>query len=858
MSSTPGDRLGPYELVAQIGAGGMGAVWKARDTRLDRIVAIKICEGRFSERFEREAKTIASLNHPHICTLYDVGDNYLVMEYLEGAPLKGPLPLGEVVRLGGQIADALDAAHRSGIVHRDLKPGNVMITAAGVKVIDFGLAKSIANRIPSSTDVTLTKPLTSEGTILGTVPYMAPEQLQGQDADARSDIFSLGCVLHEMIAGERAFSGKTPVAIMAAILEQEPSSAPAAPAWLQRLIRRCLRKAPTERWQSAGDIALELREPPEEAVPVAVSKPMWQPWAIAVVMAFVAGWLVWRGPAPNPSGSAVRATIESPERYTISSASGEGYAIVSPDGKSILFQAGTLAPPRRVELWIRSLASGDARPLVAAGAPASPVWSRDSKWIAFRTGTTVKKLEVASGRVVTILDDGREYFLGSWNAEGEILASDRKSGSIVVISDGAAAAQVVAKPPEQAIYHNPRFLPGGKGFAFSQATGAETEPSIMYAESYGATPVRIAEGMYSVAARTNGRVYLFYATQTAIVVQEFDESRKSLVGRVHTIAGRPVGTGVGSFSSSDTGTLALLPTFRPSESQPFLVSRDGEGHAVADPGGYRRPRFSPNERQVLIEKWESDRNPGDIWLIDVARKSGSPIVTDRNTWDYFPIWSPDGKEIIYTSRSTRAHRVVRRNLESGDSVAVETGLSAQSVIFPTSWSPDSLKLLASFDRRHLVAVDLAKRSSHRVTQGTGTESAGEFSPDGKFVAYTSNETGLAQVYVIPFREGGPSTAQKIRVSANGGSSPVWRRDGAEIYFLDPKGTLMAAPVSSGDPLRVGEPKALFDIGLEAGTTSFDASAGGKRFVILKTLKSDQAGTIEIISNWPALIENSDR
>ncbi|MBM3769378.1 MAG: hypothetical protein FJW32_28710, partial [Acidobacteria bacterium] len=506
--------------------------------------------------------------------------------------------------------------------------------------------KSTANRVPSSTDVTLTKPLTGEGTILGTVPYMAPEQLQGQDADARSDIFSLGCVLHEMITGERAFSGKTPVAIMAAILEQEPSSAPTAPAWLRRLIRRCLRKAPNERWQSAGDVALELRDPPEEAAPVAASKPLWQPWAIAVALALVAGWVAWRRPAPNPGGSAVRATIESPEKYTIVSASGEGYAIVSPDGKSILFQAGTRTPPRRVELWIRSLASGDARPLVADGAPASPVWSRDSKWIAFRTGTTVKKLEIATGRVVTILDDGREYFLGSWNAAGEILASDRRNGSIVVISDGEASARVVAKPPEQAIYRNPTFVPGGKGFVFSQATDAATEPSILYAESYGAAPVRIAEGLHPVAARTNGRIQLFYATPTAIVVQEFDESRKSLVGPVHTIAGRPFGAGAGSFAASDTGILAVAPASRAPESQPFLVSRAGEGHAVADPGGYRQPRFSPDERQVLIEKWESDRNPGDIWLIDVARKSGSPLVTDRNAWDYMPIWSPDGKEFI--------------------------------------------------------------------------------------------------------------------------------------------------------------------------------------------------------------------
>src|SRR5262245_60799571 len=263
MSLSAGVQLGPYEILAPIGAGGMGAVWKARDTRLDRTVAIKTIEGRFTERFEREAKTIASLNHPHICTLHDVGENYLVMEDIEGAPLKGPLPVAEVVRLGAQIAEALDAAHRKGITHRDLKPGNVLMTKAGVKVIDFGLAKA-GSPVRGEQDVTLTKPLTSEGMILGTVPYMSPEQLHGQEADGRSDIFALGCVLYEMLTGRRAFEGKSQVSIMAAILEHEPAplTQPATPAWVDRIIRRCLRKDPEKRWQSALDIATELREPP--------------------------------------------------------------------------------------------------------------------------------------------------------------------------------------------------------------------------------------------------------------------------------------------------------------------------------------------------------------------------------------------------------------------------------------------------------------------------------------------------------------------------------------------------------------------------------------------------------------------
>src|SRR5689334_10952118 len=289
MTPAPGANLGPYRIEAPIGAGGMGAVWKAWDTRLDRTVAVKIVEGRFSERFEREAKTIASLNHPHICTLHDIGDNYLVMEYIEGAPVGGPLPVNEVLRLGAQIAAALDAAHRKGITHRDLKPGNILVSKSGAKVIDFGLAKA-GTMLRGDLDVTLTRPVTAEGAIVGTICYMSPEQLQGQEADARSDIFALGCVLYEMLTGKRAFDGKSQVSIMAAILEHEPATLrdvqPLTPEWLDRIIRRCLRKNPDERWQSAGDIALELREPPVVSAPVvspAVAPRRW-PWMAAAAL----------------------------------------------------------------------------------------------------------------------------------------------------------------------------------------------------------------------------------------------------------------------------------------------------------------------------------------------------------------------------------------------------------------------------------------------------------------------------------------------------------------------------------------------------------------------------------------------
>ena len=378
-----GSKLGPYEIIAPIGAGGMGAVWKARDTRLDRTVAVKTIEGRFNERFEREAKTIASLNHPHICTLFDVGENYLVMEYIEGAPLQGPLPVADVVRLGAQIADALDAAHRKGITHRDLKPANVLVTKAGAKVIDFGLAKS-GPIVRGETDVTLTKPLTGEGTILGTVPYMSPEQLHGQEADARSDIFALGCVLYEMLTGTRAFDGKSQVSIMAAILEHEPAplTDSVVPQWLDRLIRRCLYKDPDDRWQSARDIAIELRDKhPEPGTHVAKSR-TWLPWAVAGICAVAgaAAWIVRPAIPEAPPLLTYRIEVYPPEGTTLGDISPGSYNI-SRDGQTLAVVAQDAKGVGR--LYLRSLRDGQYRVLPGTEGARYPHWSPDGRWVAY-------------------------------------------------------------------------------------------------------------------------------------------------------------------------------------------------------------------------------------------------------------------------------------------------------------------------------------------------------------------------------------------------------------------------------------------------------------------------------------------
>ena len=422
MTLAPGAVLGPYRIEAPIGAGGMGAVWKARDTRLDRTVAIKTVEGRFNERFEREAKTIASLNHPHICTLFDVGENYLVMEFIDGQPVKGPLPVGEVVRLGAQIAEAIDAAHRKGITHRDLKPGNVLVTKAGsAKVIDFGLAKG-GSPVRGEADLTLTKPLTAEGTILGTVPYMSPEQLQGHEADARSDIFALGCVLYEMLTGKRAFEGKSQVSIMAAILEHEPAplSQAVVPAWLDRIVRRCLRKNPEDRWQSARDIAIELRDPlVNESIAAQSARTPTMTWVAMGLLTLAVlglGWSALRAPRTETPNHWM--AVPPPEGASFSNSS----PILSPDGRMLTIPASKGA--ERL-LYVRRLDLPSWRALAGTDDAGLPFWSPDSRHIGFVAGGKLRRVDLAANQVRTVCAEVRIFDTAQWSAGGRFCLSAR-------------------------------------------------------------------------------------------------------------------------------------------------------------------------------------------------------------------------------------------------------------------------------------------------------------------------------------------------------------------------------------------------------------------------------------------------
>ena len=601
MAVNPGDKLGPYVIETPIGAGGMGAVWKARDTRLDRTVAIKFVEGQFSERFEREAKTIASLNHPHICTLFDVGPDYLVMEYIDGKPIEGPLPLAEVIRLGAQIADALDAAHRKGITHRDLKPGNIIVTKAGAKVIDFGLAKAATPIKLGQNDATLAMPLTGEGMILGTVPYMSPEQLQSGEADARSDIFALGCVLYEMLTGKRAFTGKSQVSLMAAILEHEPApltdSQPLTPMWLERVIRRCLRKNPDERWQSARDVAIELREPHVEAAPATTGKRRWLPWAMAALATIAAVGFWFRSQKPvSPEAKNVAFSVQLPKDAKLT---GRPDLSLSPDGRMIAFVA---ARDGQTRLLVRPLDSPAVRELAGTEGAKLPFWSPDSQLIGFAARSQLMSVDPKNGNIRTICKTDT-LLIGSWTSNGRILFNGvvgEKRGLFSVPESGGEPNHI----PNSKMQPNSFLdaLPGGDRFLYDTHTR-------LYAGSMeNAQLVDIGSSLNSnfrfVRAMDNSENgHIVYGLGSRVFARSFDLKKLAFTAEPVLIADNVDSQRNASFwyfSIGQGGELAYMQASRLRRRLSW-VSRAGIliSQNVGEPAEYDYPRISPDGQQIV-------------------------------------------------------------------------------------------------------------------------------------------------------------------------------------------------------------------------------------------------------------------
>ena len=889
MALSAGSRLGPYEIVAAIGAGGMGEVYKARDTRLERIVAVKVLPAHLSaspesrQRFEREAKTISSLSHPHICALYDVGNQdgveYLVMEYLEGETLsdrlvKGPLAFDQVLRFGCEIADALDKAHRQGIVHRDLKPGNVMLTRSGVKLLDFGLAKAVAPSARSGASMTTLptqtgKDLTAEGTILGTFQYMAPEQLEGSEADARTDIFAFGAVLYEMATGKKAFSGRSQASLISSIMTAEPPAAstvaPATPPAFDRVVRTCLAKDPEDRWQTAHDIAVQLRWI-QEGGSAAVAAPVIAtsrlrgmrvlPWILATLA--TAGMIAllvrdWRRPVETPR--VLRLSVLPPDK-TIFTPPGEfasSQFALSPDGRSIAFVAAEAGS--RSLLWVRPLDSLSAVALAGTEDASHPFWSPDGRTLGFFTQTALKRVEAAGGAPQKICDTagGRG---GAWSPDGTIVFSDTAATPLMRVPDSGGVPEPATRlnaAHGETSHRYPSLLPDGRQFLFF-VRGSQSEYIGVHIGSLGSLesrPVLKSESLGIYASPG----YLLTVQQGMLVAFEFDAKSGRAGNRPIRIADAvPAGAppGYAPIATSANGLLAYSSTHLHGRE---LVWFDRAGRRIGNVGAagdYSTPDLSPDEKRVALSMREGAKTDTDIWLFDSVRAAWSRFTFDSAN-DRAPLWSPDGSRILYASGSRGLLNLYEK--PAGGAGEGELVLATASDKFPTHWSRDGrFVVFHTFGGKAAWDLWVLPRRGGKpfpFLESRFTEVQGALSPDGRWMAYSTDESGRFETYVTEF----PQKRGRWQISTNGGMQPSWRGDGREVYYVGPDQALMSVEISGQRDFEAAPPvtrfKANFPPSVPAYWRYYVPSADGQRFLVAALLAEAGASPINVVVNWSA-------
>jgi len=877
-----GSRLGPYEIESLLGAGGMGEVYRARDTRLDRTVAIKVLPDEFSAneairaRFEREAKTISSLTHPNICTLHDVGregdTEYLVMEFLEGESLadkieRGPVPLDEAVRFGIQIADALSRAHRSGVVHRDLKPGNVMLTPSGAKLLDFGLAKASTvggGPVGGLTNLpTEQKNLTEEGTILGTFQYMAPEQLEGQEADARTDIFAFGALLYEMVTGHRAFIGKSRVSLIASILEHEPQSItahqPLSPPALDRLIRQCLKKNADERWQTAHDLSLQLRWIEEGGSQAGIPAPVVArrklrertSWLVAAALGIlaVAFATLWYGVISTPKPFLRTAVLPASfEGYD----PGEGIAL-SPDGRRLCFIDESDASPH---LWIRELANVEAQPLRGTAGARYPFWSPDGNDIGFFADGKLKRISVSGGGARS-LADVNEARGGTWSENGWIVYAPDAGGSLMKIpeSGGQAVAITNLESDSGLTSHRwPWWLPGGDALLYlAQAAegGTADDASVIRVLDLKSGETKDLVGANSFMQYSPSG-HILYWSQGSVLAQGFDAKSFEISPSVTPVAEDVMYTAneYAAFSQTADGLLLYQTgTAMGGLSELAWVGIDGtrEG-TIRGVDQYFGVSLSPDDRRLAVQK---SSNQG-LWVIDLERGSSSRF-TFNEANDHGPVWSQDGAWIYYGSSEPNKHSIRRKR---------SSGVGEEELVMdrptrggPQSISPDGRTLLFSEQAPgsgwHIMMADLETKEVTPIVTTPFINVFAEFGPTSDWITYMSDESGRFEVYVLLLSGDGG----RWQVSTEGGGRPRWSRDGKTIFFLR-SGTVWKVDVECGESFKAGIPKKLFDIAYRGGPIRPYAVTGdAKRFVFIT---AEQAGEpkapMTLVQNWTQLLK----
>jgi eukaryotic-like serine/threonine-protein kinase len=907
MPLTTGTKLGPYEIQSLLGAGGMGEVYRARDTRLGRDVAIKVLPAHLSsdpdlkQRLEREAKAISSLNHPHICTLHDVGSqdgvDFLVMEYLEGETLadrlhRGALPLDEALKIGIEIAEALDKAHRRGIVHRDLKPANIMLTKNGPKLMDFGLAKpspgassgssSLTPSTPTMSVAALTasaSPLTQKGTVVGTFQYMAPEVLQGAEADARSDIFSFGCVLYEMLTGRRAFEGKSQFSVLGAILDKEPERIstllPDSHPRLDETVRLCLAKTPDQRYGCMHDVQIQLealaKNPKAASLRASPLQPAPRsarlPWLIAAIAGLSAIILatayVARAPKPVP---VVRSSILPPtDTSFVTMVPAAGPPVLSPDGTLLAFTARD--EKSKVLLYVQPLTSLTAQPLPGTDDAIYPFWSPDSREIAFFAGGKLKKINAKGGPPLDLCDSisGRG---GTWSANGVIVftpSSVMNLFSVPATGGTPAPASTLDVAKGENSHRWPWFLPDGKHFLYWSRTSRPGESPVLYIGELGSLQAKLLTKSESMAQFASGHL-LFLRDQT-LMAQPFNPERMELSGEPQPIAEHIAVNGAtirAMFSASETGTLVYQSGEASTGWDLVWWGRDGKQmDTVARASRYIGPSLSPDGTRVAISIFVGNQGIADLWVFDLARATRTRLTfssaSTTNANQSGAVWTPDGKTIFYSTVSKGTVQIYSKAADgsSAERLVLDSG---DATAHPRSVSPDGRYLV--YERRmnqnengdNIWVLPLSnggkpgEAKPFPIVQDAFDKRAPTISPDGKWLAYQSNESGRPEIYITAFPAGGA----KWQVSSNGGATPRWRRDGKELFFLDPQDNIAAVDVNtSGNAVKLGAPHTLFQaVGIQREFGPYDVTADGKKFLINSGLK-EGTEPVTLVQNWPA-------
>ena len=856
-----GEKLGNYEILSAIGAGGMGEVYRARDTKLGREVAIKVLPEELSKdpdrlsRFEREAKLLASLNHPAVATLYGFEEGYLVMELVEGETLaerigRGPVSVDEALPLFMQIAEGLEAAHEKGIIHRDLKPANIKVTPEGqVKILDFGLAKAFAppesEVDDSSQSPTLTKG-TALGAIMGTAAYMSPEQAKGHAVDKRTDVWAFGCCLYESLTAQRPFPGDNVAETLARVIEREPDWSalpPGIPSGITRLLRRCVRKKRRDRLRDIGDARLELTDTESSTAQLGPDRTVrrrW-PWAILTGVALGVGVLLGLWWTTPPSLARIALVLPPEQELTWSEADAVNPIALSPDGRLLVYVAVERGSGTN-RLYLRPIDQFVGQPIEGTEGARAPSFSPDGRWIGFFANETLQKVSVSGGFPVKICDTSVIFPSASWGPDDTIVFSHMTLGLYKVSADGGTPELLTVPDAAKAEvrHYAPQILPGGRDVLFTIASDEGFRAAILsLASNEWRTVLDNAESARYVQAG-----YLVYGQSGALLAVPFDlgglETRGSPFPLLERVSHRRLGAA--HFAVSDTGTLAYPPADAGVSRRTLVwVDRRGQATSIVDqPAPYGSPRVSPDGRQIAVNF------DGDIWVYDAELGTGRRLTTDG--YNLAPVWNPDGDRITFSAvRADPAAFFDLHSVPADRSTGPELVLAREERQFPSSWTRDG-KVLAFFETTQAgedIGI-LEGGTANEFLTGPYVDRAPMFSPDGRWLAYVSDETGEEEVYVTRY----PGPAGSRVISVNGGSVPVWSRDGRELFYIEGD-LLKVVPIESTEPaLKTGTPRTLFEVRYppNRGGAGYDVAPDGQRFVMLQ-LPEATSSHINVVFNW---------